>query len=200
MALQLVVALLNGMKPINEAFLIETPLTEVNNTLLQEYRARLEIALLEAEDSMLRAHVDQKVTYNKASAEDIGAQLERFAYRYSWRGSSSNRTDLWGKDGFVVEKALRKATEIFTDEMIPAFVFLGLGQGGYLRRYQRSCNSKKKQTQELLFHEIAQLFDHIVEDTKKERDFLAMQDGSIRELWERTSTYEKDRLQREKSV
>ena len=100
------------MKPINEAFPIEIPLTEVNNTLLQEYRARLEIALLEAEDSMLRAHVDQKVTYNKASAEDIGAQLAKDlpidileeVVRLIERICEE-------KDGFAVEKALRKATE-----------------------------------------------------------------------------------------
>ncbi len=186
------------MKPINEAFPVEIPYTESDEALLQEYRARLEFALLESEDCMLREHVDQKVTHDKTPVEDIVAQLTQTVpidileaiLRLLERIPEEN-------DALTVEKALRKATEVFTDEMIPAFVFLGLGQGGYLRRYQRSCNNKKRQTCDLLYQEMAQLFDHIVEDTQKERDFaLAMQDGSVRELWERTSTYEKDRLLR----
>ena len=63
------------MKPIDEAFPVEIPLLKTEEAPRLEYCARLEVALLESEDSMLRDNVDQKVTHDKAPVEDIAAQL-----------------------------------------------------------------------------------------------------------------------------
>jgi hypothetical protein len=185
------------MKPIEEAFPVQIPETVTKAVSIDEYYARLIVGLdkidvsLKKEGVIVRPESALELTSKQIATNlanntpfEVFEKVTRLIEALASGESESS----------IVEKSLRSSTMMHTEHMVDVYHYTGLGYGGYLNRYLRTSQAKKRKVLGELGRELSSLLSELVQDQQRESEFeSAVEDGTVRDRWQEISKFENEK-------